>query len=62
MGDLHGRHGRDGKSISRDLRRGLSHIGGGVQHKRLCLEQHGKQQCSNTDTICNHMFFETTPF
>ena len=28
----------------------------------VCLKQHGKQHCCNTDTTCNDTFVETTPF
>ena len=44
-----------------DLRRGLFHRGW-LQNTRCCLQRHGKHHCCNTDTTCNHIYFETTPF
>ena len=45
----------------RDSRRGLFHRGL-FQNIGFCSKLNGKQHCSNTDTTCNHLFFETTPF
>ena len=48
-------------SISRDLRRGWFRRGW-FQNTLFRLKQHGERHYFNTDTTCNNMFFETTPF
>ena len=35
---------------------------GWFQNTIFRSKQHGKQHFCNTDTACNNMFFETTPF
>ena len=35
---------------------------GRSRNTRCCLKQHGTQHYCNTDTTCNHIFSETTPF
>ena len=45
----------------RDVHRGLFHRGW-FQNNMCCLKLHSKQHCCNTDTTCNDVYFETTPY